>query len=273
MERLILVCLCVFFAVVPVAAETYLVNPDGSGDFPSIRQAVNAALDGDVIQLGDGVFTGLMNKDSIIEHIALTIQSVSGNPSACVIDCDGSSTYPHNGFTVSGLNFDDTIIEDIKFIGGYAARGGAIAVEDHAGAIVRNCIFESNGADKGGAISVGLESSVEIESCVFIANHADGSGGAVYCYGDVPGPVNQLCGAAAGKSASRSELLIESCRFIGNTSTFTVEGGAVSCREVEMTLSNCDFIENGSNALGMWASTTTINNCTFTGHTYLAIHT
>ncbi|MCK4305958.1 MAG: hypothetical protein KAY24_17095 [Candidatus Eisenbacteria sp.] len=40
------------------AAETYLVNPEGTGDFPTIPAAIDAVVDGDVIDLTDGMFTG-----------------------------------------------------------------------------------------------------------------------------------------------------------------------------------------------------------------------
>ena len=40
------------------AAETYVVTPDGTGDFPTIQTAIDAAGDGDIIELTDGTFTG-----------------------------------------------------------------------------------------------------------------------------------------------------------------------------------------------------------------------
>ena len=34
-------------------AATYVVNPDGTGDLPTIQAAINAALGGDIIELTD----------------------------------------------------------------------------------------------------------------------------------------------------------------------------------------------------------------------------
>ena len=42
------------FAAVPAAATTYIVRPDGTGDFPTIQTAIDAAIDGDIIELTDG---------------------------------------------------------------------------------------------------------------------------------------------------------------------------------------------------------------------------
>ncbi len=45
-------------------ATTYTISPDGTGDFPTVQAAVNAAADGDIIELTDGTFTGDGNRDS-----------------------------------------------------------------------------------------------------------------------------------------------------------------------------------------------------------------
>ena len=44
-------------------AATYVVTADGSGDFPTIQAAISAAINGDVIELTDGTFTGEGNRD------------------------------------------------------------------------------------------------------------------------------------------------------------------------------------------------------------------
>ena len=47
----------------PAIATTWLVLPDGSGDFPTLLDAVAGAAAGDVIELGNGVFAGDGNRD------------------------------------------------------------------------------------------------------------------------------------------------------------------------------------------------------------------
>ena len=75
-------------------ATTYLVNPDGSGDFPTIQAALDAVVTGDVIELGDGLFTGPGNRDLVPGWMNLTIRSQSGDAGACMIDCQGSAGDP-----------------------------------------------------------------------------------------------------------------------------------------------------------------------------------
>lgn len=67
----------------------YLVNADGSGDFPTIRDAVGASIGGDTITLGNGVFTGSDNRNIWGGGRNLLIRSAAGNPDSCVIDLQG----------------------------------------------------------------------------------------------------------------------------------------------------------------------------------------
>ena len=63
------------------AGTTYSVNPDESGDFPTIQAAIDDAsvIDGDVIELGSGTFTGPGNRDISCSK-ALTVRSAAGHP-------------------------------------------------------------------------------------------------------------------------------------------------------------------------------------------------
>ncbi len=57
MRLLVLVLLLVMGTASQAAAETWYVEKDGSGDFTVIQAAVDAAADGDVINIGLGQFS------------------------------------------------------------------------------------------------------------------------------------------------------------------------------------------------------------------------
>ena len=78
-------------------AADYLVHPDGTGDFPTIQAALDAAGQGDVIELADGTFTGDGNRDIDYLGKAITVRSENG-PENCIIDLGGSPAEPHWGF-------------------------------------------------------------------------------------------------------------------------------------------------------------------------------
>jgi hypothetical protein len=67
-------------------ATTHVVRPDGGGDSPDIQAAIDAATDGDIVELTDGTFTGDGNRDIDYKGKALTVRSQSGNPEGCIID-------------------------------------------------------------------------------------------------------------------------------------------------------------------------------------------
>jgi len=82
--------------------RTWQVNPDGTGDAPTIAAAIDSVADADIIQLADGVYTGDGNRDLTNQEKAIVIVSQSGYPAACVIDCQGSANENHHGIAFYG---------------------------------------------------------------------------------------------------------------------------------------------------------------------------
>ncbi|GAF67705.1 unnamed protein product, partial [marine sediment metagenome] len=74
------------------SGTTYVVTPDGTGDFPTIQAAVDYAVDYDIIELTDGTFTGNGNRDIDYQGKSITVKSQTGDPQVCIIDCQGSET-------------------------------------------------------------------------------------------------------------------------------------------------------------------------------------
>ena len=57
--------------------STLTILADGTGDYPTIQDAINAAGEGDTLQLGDGAFTGEGNWDIECHGTPLTIRSIN----------------------------------------------------------------------------------------------------------------------------------------------------------------------------------------------------
>lgn len=76
-------------------ARTWVVRPDGSGDVPTIEIAIDSFSSGDVIELDDGIYTGDGNRDLTNQEKSVVIRSQSGNPTTCIIDCQGTENDPH----------------------------------------------------------------------------------------------------------------------------------------------------------------------------------
>ena len=89
----------VFAAGTPVRATIYVVDAQGTGDFATIQDAIDAADDGDEIVLDNGEYRGAGNHSLDFLGKAITLRSASGDPELCVIVADGPWDY--------GVTFDD----------------------------------------------------------------------------------------------------------------------------------------------------------------------
>ncbi len=190
----------------------WVVNPEGTGDFPTIQEAVIAAGDGDTIELADGVFTGNGNRDIDLCGKAITIRSQSGAPRVCTIDCEGSEIDPHRGFVFQSGEGSETKLEGVTITGGVApyptSRGGAILCEGSS-PVIENCVFAVNAAQFGGGVSCEDVSCAVFTNCIFTHNSAE-HGGGMNCDFSVPTLIN--------------------CTFCGNSATGTLAaGGGVEC--------------------------------------------
>jgi predicted outer membrane repeat protein len=160
----------------PVHATTYTVASDGSGNFLTIQAAVDACQNGDVVQLTDGTFSGLGNRDIHFDGKAITVRSVSGNPFACFIDCEGATTNAHRGFEF-GSEGPSSVLDGIGIANGFEYAGGAIRC-DYASPTIINCAFWHNtSTDSGGAIYCDVYTQPTIRRCTFIENQAEWGGG------------------------------------------------------------------------------------------------
>ena len=81
--------LCMLLAIATIAgATTYTVYFDGSGDYPTIQEAIDACADGDIVELGVGLFSGPGNRDLNFGGKAITVRSVMNDPGSTTLSCD-----------------------------------------------------------------------------------------------------------------------------------------------------------------------------------------
>ena len=112
------IALCVLFLTAAAQAATWVVKPDGTGDFPTIQAAIDAAAGGDVILLTDGLFVGAGNRDIDFRGKALTVRSASGHRAACIVDAEGTPGVPRRGFDFQSAEGNDSMVSDITIRGG-----------------------------------------------------------------------------------------------------------------------------------------------------------
>jgi predicted outer membrane repeat protein len=185
--RLVHLVVCVFLGLpVTVLAASYVVDPHGTGDYPTIQTAINSVVDGDIVELTDGIFTGEGNRDIDFLGKAITVRSQNGDPRTCIIDCDATGTDPHRGFYFRSGEPSAAVLEGVTITGGLASPpyegGGGIACLEGTSPTITRCILSDNAALCGGGMDCN-HASPTITECVFSDNSATHKGGAFGCRG------------------------------------------------------------------------------------------
>ncbi len=267
-------------------ANVYLVRPDGTGDYPTIQAAVNAAASGDIIELADGVFTGNGNRDLDFAGKAITVRSQSGDPAVCIIDCQGSQTDQHRGFHFHSGEGPDSVLTGVTITNGHLGQGypgdvGAGVYCEWASPTITHCVFRSNRA-VGGAGLASYESASTVVDCVFDSNSSvPGIGGGVACITAEDAKFvnctflnNGASGSGGGLSANDGGVVtVSNCMFSGNWSN--QYGGGMELCSFVATVSGCTFEDNlvladsggGGGVACTWTvDPVTLTNCTFSGN-------
>jgi hypothetical protein len=262
------------------AADTYVVNPDGSGDYADIASAVRHASSGDVIELADGTFVGDGNRDIEIAAEAFTIRSQSGDPSACRIDCGGTPSEGHRGFHfVSGHGSGQVTLEGVGITGGFEMweSGAGIWVED-ADPVIRNCSVSlcslGGSYGRGGGIYLSDGADPDVIGCTIRNNYAgNGAGVAVYgadgyfegCTIKDNVAVSLGFGGGVWVTGEGSSPQFHECEIVGNSAPKA--GGVVLFWNA--SLSHCNVSRNeatSGNAGGIWIAGGSVDHCTLVGN-------
>ncbi len=277
-------------------AATYTLFPDGSGDFPTIQAAIDAAGEGDLIELADGTYTGDGNRDLDFLGKAITVRSASGDPAQCILQCGGSSAHPHRGVHFHQGEGSGTVLEAITIWGAwsgqtggailcdgaapalngcmfefcYAKYGGGIGCLNGAAPTITNCTLRDSQALAGGGFYCRGATSPLLTGCTLARNHATGSPplGGGFC-SDGGSPILEDCtfsrnevegwGACGGGlyAGSGGALELRACAFRRNSAYAYASGGGVYCNGSALLIEGGEFWHNYSENEG--GGLTTLN--------------
>jgi len=177
---------------------------DPEGFKATIQAGINAAVNGDVVMVADGTYTGVGNKELDFGGRQITVRSASG-PTGCIIDCQGVGPgfYLHNGETNASVVQGFTITR----------AGIGISAPNAAPTITECTLRENNGRGVYGG------NGIRVSHCRFIDNSAD---------------------TCAGMDAG-DDAIVTDCEFVGN---FSEDRGGGLCTGQRGTVNNCWFERN-----------------------------
>jgi predicted outer membrane repeat protein len=263
----------------PSRAAVYVIRPDGSGDYPTIQSAIDATVDGDVIELTDGTFSGDGNRDMDYGGRAITIRSQGGGAESCVINCGGYPGHDHRGFDFHSGEGPGSVLQAVTISHGRIDYGGGIRCEGSSPRLI-GCIFADNaGYVYGGGLGCRSGSAPSVESCTFVRDSTEYGGGGVSCYQASPSfshctfADNMSGWGGAGLDCEEGSPTVTECSFTGNwTVLHYAEGGGLYCSHASASITNCRFIGNECDDHGAGASIcddsdATLTGCWFEGNT------
>ena len=263
------------------APSTIFVDDDASGfedgtaehPFDTIKEGIDFAGPHDTVQVANGTYTGPGNKNIDFQGKAITVRSQSGNPDACIIDCEGDG----RGFHFHSNEGASSVVESILIKNGYADVGGGILCEnssptfnnvyfssnqatddggglacvDHASPSLSGCLFDyCEAGDDGGGLYARNWSSPMLNDCIFRWNEAaDRGGGAVFVVNSFPELTNCVFYGNIGVNGGGACFVyafgpMTDCLFYDNTATC---GGGLHCYgNAQCTLTGCTFSGNGA---------------------------
>lgn len=246
----------------PCSARVLHVLPDGSGRYPTIQAAADAAVPGDTILLESGTYTGAGNREIDFLGKDLLLTSAAG-AEATLIDCEyeGRGFYLHSGegraCVIQNVNITRGQASGVRLSGAsptlkglivqYGSPSGGISLTSSAAAI-EDCLIQGNhSSSDGGGVLIGSGcDSVEIRQCTLSGNSASWGGG-----------LYMLCPGS---------ILIEDAYFNNNVASWT-GGGAYIANSSGAVLSGITFSGNssGSRGGGLYAANAAVqvDHCAF----------
>jgi hypothetical protein len=274
-------------------------------DYTTIQDAIDAASNGDIIEVSPDTYRGEGNRDIDFKKKAITLRSSSG-ASRTIIDCQGHrGFYFHQGegrksvlrgFTIRGASLEGSDFPTLNSSWPPSPDypvGGGIYCENSSPSII-DCVIERCKAELGGGICV-VNGSPFIFSCTIERCEAGGFGTAqtggygagiavvkgsdahiVNCPIESNTAYNQSLGA--GVYCQSSKVMLSGCGISYNDARVNVRGGGLYCggSSAHATLKNCivshNTAESGGGIFSESNSHTNITNCTIADNTGGGVH-
>lgn len=166
------------------------------GDAATIQAGIDLAQVGDEVVVADGTWTGAGNKELVIDK-DVVVRSASGDPAACIIDCQGSG----RAVNFSGASAAARV-QGFTLTNGLQGEGGAVRFAGSSGTVL-GCRLTANVANGfgGGAVEATSGSTPRLVSTTLIGNSTSGVG---------------VVGGAL-RAEGGSQVVLENCAVYNNT--------------------------------------------------------
>jgi hypothetical protein len=242
-------------AASPTLPRTWYINPDGTGDVPTIHDGLLAAAPGDTLELACGTYS----ESYLGVGLDLTVRSATGFPDCVTIDAQSSLVLFTAGSTATdqppeilfeGLTLQGT---DTFYDCHYLIPSGACTIGRASIEFLR-CVFVGNRGCHGAAInswgSYWYENQVTVRDCEFHDNRSWVQGGAIFAGGGSLAIDNSLFsynGASYGYGTDATLLARDTDVTVRGTRFERAQDTALRILDSDRGSSGvegCEFVEN-----------------------------
>ncbi len=228
-----------------------------------IQPAIDMAVDGDSVLLGEGIYTGDGNRDLSFGGKGIVLTKVSPWATT-IIDCEADSLDAHRAFTFEDDEDSTSVLSNVVIRNAYAPLdtfetplgsmigrfGGGVLLLGGSAPRFENLRFEKCYADAGAGLLAVESPALRIFGSTFLANQA-GSGAAALVvwsradFADCEFDSNlALADGAAALQFSMSTGSTTSCNFESNI-TVQGQGGALVISDTsDVRIDSCHFAAN-----------------------------
>ncbi len=240
------------------------------GEYTTIQEAIDAAANGEIVWIADGVYTGEGNRDVDFKGKAITVRSENG-PENCIIDCQEQG----RGFLFNSNEDMNSILEGLTITNGSSFDysnssgwlGGGILCDGDSSPAIVNCIITGNSAIDGGGIACFGNNSVFIHNCIISENYAASVGGGMRLNAGNQTIINCII---SGNYADEYGYAIyggHKLTFINCIISNNIGWGyAIEFWGSSFRFLNCLISDNSWGGIKSAAETMEINNCTIAGN-------
>jgi len=244
--------------------------------FPTIQDGIDHTLEGGILIVAEGTYTGPGNYNIDFKGKAITVRSTDPNDpdvvANTIIDCNSLG----RGFYFHSEEDSNSILAGLTITNGYADNGGAIFCR-YSSPVISNCFITCNRTSSpygnGGGVWSN-DSSLTLCNCEITNNFAGCFGGGIYSgYGNVhilncTVSSNVAVDRGGGIFNSHTYPTVTNCVISGNRSGNN--GGGYHCWGRDSKITNCTIsgntaLNNGGGIYSTYGNKVTLVNCILWG--------
>lgn len=251
----VLIVIVLIFSIASVSNALNIVYVDVSGPnnpgtgsfddpFRKIKDAIDDANDGDIIEIRPGVYTGEGNYDLDPNGKSVTIRSIAPEDPNIVANTTIDPNEAGRGFYFDSGEDANCVVSGLTIRNGYTDGSGGALYCNNSSPVISHCVIIDNTAVWGGGGIYCYDSNLTLSNCVIAGNTTNSNGGGIKYF---------WC----------SEPILRNCTISSNEANW--RGSGIYCYNSNAIITNCILWSNGLEEMYIEGSSELVTYCDIQG--------